>query len=163
MSKLIVFVQVHGRPGVLEAELSASTTLGELYDALTTVGVKLDAESLVFIDEAEDPLAGDLQGPVRGLKHGSRVHVGRCKRIKTTVHYLEKTAERDIPPGVRVRAVKEWAVHKFELNPKDAAEHVLQLCQSTDRPSSDTPLIQLVGDHGCAVCFDLVPDKRVEG
>jgi hypothetical protein len=59
--------------------------------------------------------------------------------------------------------VKEWAVHKFELNPKDAAEHVLQLCQSTDRPSTDTPLLQLVGDHACTLCFDLVPDKRVEG
>ena len=59
--------------------------------------------------------------------------------------------------------MKERAVHKFELSPKDAAEHVLQLCQSTDRPASDTPLFQLAGDHGCAVCFDLVPDTRVEG
>jgi hypothetical protein len=163
MSKLIVFVQVHGRPGVLEAELSAPTTLDELHDALAAAGVNPEAESLVFIDEAEDPLAGDRQDPVRGLRHGCRVHVSRCKRIKTMVHYLEKTAERDFPPGVRVRAVKEWAVHKFELNPKDAAEHVLQLCQSTDRPSTDTPLLQLVGDHACTLCFDLVPDKRVEG
>jgi hypothetical protein len=174
MSKLIVFVQVHGRPGVLEAELSAATTLGELYDALGAVGVTVDADTLLFIDEAEEPLAGGREDPIQGLKHGCRIHVSRCKRIETTVHYLEKTAERDFPPGARVRAVKAWAVHKFDLNPKDAAEHVLQLCNSSERPSSDTPLLQLVGahadhghDHGrghaCSLCFDLVPDKRVEG
>jgi hypothetical protein len=49
------------------------------------------------------------------------------------------------------------------MDPKDAAEHVLQLCNSTDRPPSDTPLHQLVHGPHCALCFDLVPEKRVEG
>jgi hypothetical protein len=49
------------------------------------------------------------------------------------------------------------------LSPKDAAEHVLQLCNSTERPPSDTPLHQLVQGHACELCFDLVPEKRVEG
>lgn len=161
MSKLIVFVQVQGHPGVLEAEMPATATLGQLHDALAAAGVKPDGDSFVFIDDAEDPVAGDRQDPAPGLKHGGRVFVSRWKRITTTVHFLEKTAEREFPPGVRVRAVKEWAVHKFEMSAKDAAEHVLQLCQSSDRPSSDTPLAQLA--NGCAVCFDLVPDQRVEG
>lgn len=162
MSKITVFVQAHGTPGVREAELSPTATLTELHEALAAAGVTLDAEALLFIDEAEDHLGGDRNAAVPGLKHGCRVHVSRCNRIKTVAHYLEKTAERDFPPGARVRAVKNWAVHQFELNPKDAAEHVLQLCKSSDRPSSDTPLHQLVS-HGCGVCFDLVPDKRVEG
>ena len=51
----------------------------------------------------------------------------------------------------------------IKLNPKDAAEHVLQLCNSTKRPPSDTRLNELVQRHECAVCFDLVPEKRVEG
>ena len=137
--------------------------MGELHDALAAAGVQMDPETFIFIDEAEEHLGDNRQGPVHGLKHGCRIHVCRCKHIKTTVHYLEKTAEREFPPGIRVRAVKEWAVHTFKMSPKDAAEHVLQLCQSSDRPSSDTPLVQLLGDHGCAVCFDLVPDQRVEG
>lgn len=177
MSTLIVFIQVHGRPGVLEAQLPAAATVGELHDALAASGVQLDAETFVFIDEAEGHLGGERHEPVHGLKHGCRIHICLCKHIRTTVHYLEKTAERDFPPGARVRRVKEWAVHRFELNPKDAAEHVLQLCKSTERPSSDTPLQQLVTDqghedghhhghghdHACTLCFDLVPDKRVEG
>ena len=107
---------------------------------------------------------GERHEPVHGLKHGSRVHVTRCHRIKTTVHFLDKTAEHEFPPGARVRAVKEWAVHTFKLSPKDAAEHVLQLCNSTERPPSDTPLAPTRRMATAAtLCFDLVPEKRVEG
>jgi hypothetical protein len=163
MSKPIIFIQVHGRPGILEAELSETATLGELHDALASHGVEIDAETFIFIDEGENHQHGDRQHPVHGVKHGSRIHVSRCKRIKTAVHFLDKTAEHEFAPGVRVRAVKEWAVHTFKMNPKDAAEHVLQICNSTKRPPSDTPLHELVDGHGCALCFDFVPEKRVEG
>jgi len=79
------------------------------------------------------------------------------------VHYLDRTIEHAFPPGARVRTVKAWAVHKLKISPTDAAEHVLQLCNSTDRPAGDTPLHELVTGHDCAVCFDFVPEKRVEG
>jgi hypothetical protein len=167
MTKIVVFIQAHGRPGILDTELSPSCTLGELREALAAAGVHVDEETFVFLDDAEEHLCGEIDEVIRELKHGSRIHVCRCKRIKTTVNYLEKSAEHEFAPGVRVRAVKEWAVHKFGLDPKDAAEHVLQLCGSKERPSTDTPLNHLVGGahehHGCGVCFDLVPDKRVEG
>jgi hypothetical protein len=58
--------------------------------------------------------------------------------------------------------VKAWAVREFHLDHKDAAEHVLQLCESAERPSGDTPLHTLL-HGGCALCFNLVPEKRVEG
>lgn len=177
MSKPIAFIQVYGRLDVLEIELSDTTTLGELRDALETAGVKLDAETFIFIDDAEKHLDGERHERLLGFKHGCRIHVCRCRRIKTMVNYLSDTAEHVFAPGARVRAVKEWAVRKFNLSPKDAAEHVLQLCESKDRPSSDTPLHQLVKktdrpsdceqdqqrEHHCKLCFDLVPDKRVEG
>ena len=56
----IIFIQVHGRPGILEAELSEAATLGELHDALAAVGVPVDAETFIFIDEAEDHLQGTV-------------------------------------------------------------------------------------------------------
>jgi hypothetical protein len=163
MSKTLVFIQAHGRPGILEVELSEAAILGELHDALKAAGIAVDAETFIFIDEAEEHLHDQRRDPVPGLKHGARVHVTRCRRIKTTVHFLDKTAEHGFAPGARLRAVKEWAAHTFMLSPKDAAEHVLQLCHSTERPPSDTPLHQLVQGHGCELCFDLVPEKRVEG
>jgi hypothetical protein len=163
MSKIEIFVQIHGKPGLLETELTETATLGELHDALTKLGLTIDAETFVFIDEAEQHEQGHHHERVSRLKHGCRVHVTRCTQTDTTVHYLDKTAEHKFPPGARVRAVKAWAVEKFRLSPKDAAEHVLQLCKSTERPATDTPLHQLVHGHDCALCFDLVPEKRVEG
>jgi len=163
MKQHIIFIQVHERPGVIEAQVVEAATLGDLHRAIEAAGVLVDAELNIFLDEAEEPLQGDDGQAVAGLRHGSRVHVTRYKRIKTTVHYLERTAEHEFAPGARVRAVKAWAAHTFKLSPKDAAEHVLQLCKSTERPPSDTPLHQLVHDHACELCFDLVPEKRVEG
>jgi hypothetical protein len=163
MKQHIIFIQVHERPGVLEAEIIEAGTLGDLRKAIEAAGVLLEAEHCLFLDEAEAPLQGEHGRPVAGLRHGSRVHVTRCKRIKTTVHYLDRTEEHEFAPGTRVRAVKAWAVHTFKLTPKDAAEHVLQLCKSTKRPAADTPLHELTVAGQCAVCFDLVPEKRVEG
>jgi hypothetical protein len=163
MQKTIVFVQVQGQVGVLEAEVIEAATHGDLHDSLAAIGVAVDAETFIFIGEAEEHLQGQRQEPVQGLKHGERIHVTRCHRILTTVHYLDKTAERLFSPGTRVRRVKAWAVHHFRLDPKDAAEHVLQLCNSAERPPSDTPLHCLVHGHECAVGFDLVPEQRVEG
>lgn len=163
MSNPIIFIQVHGRPGILEAALAETATVAELHQALNICGVQIDAETFIFIDEAEEHVKGHPHERVHGLKHGARVHVTRCRRIKTTVHFLDKTEDRELSPGARVRAVKAWAAHVFKMDPKDAAEHVLQLYNSTERPASDTPLHQLVHGHPCILCFDLVPEKRVEG
>ncbi|MBK7354469.1 MAG: hypothetical protein IPL29_12520 [Propionivibrio sp.] len=157
-----IFIQSHDRPGIIEAALKDAATLGDLHDALVAAGVAIDADTFIFIDEAEEPLHGERHHALPGIKRGTRIYVTRCKRIKAIVRFLDKTEEQEFPPGTRVRAVKAQAVHAFHITPKDAADHVLQLCGSTERPTSDTPLHQLAkGD--CAVCFDLVPEKRVEG
>lgn len=183
MSKTIVFIQVHGQPGIAEAELSPAGTVGDLHDALGAAGVTVDPEVFIFVDDAADHVRGAWGDRVPGLKHGCRIHMSRCPRITATINFMEKSAEHPFAPGARLRAVKEWAVDKFKMNPTDAGEHVLQLCNSTDRPASDTPLHQLLktggcngggapgkgqgNGHGhhphCTLCFDLVPEKRVEG
>jgi hypothetical protein len=163
MSKLIVFVHVHGRPGLIEAEIPDNATLAELQEVLRAAAVEIDAEMLVFVEDAEHHHPGDSHKPIDGLRRGCRIHITRCRRIKTTVNFQHHSAEHEFPPGARLRVVKEWAVHHFKMAPQDAAEHVLQLCGSTERPATDTPLQQLVHGHHCGVCFDLVPEKRVEG
>lgn len=54
-------------------------------------------------------------------------------------------------------------MHQFSLNAKDAGEHVLQICKTDKQPATDTPLSELVTGHECNLCFNLVPEKRVEG
>ena len=163
MSNITIFVQTHGRADILEAELAAAATVGELHDRLAALGIPVETETVIFVDEAEEHLPPERHHPIHGLKHGSRIHVGHCKKIAVTVHFHDKTKEHNFAPGARVSAVKQWAVAKFELPPKDAADHVLQLCGSSTRPATDTPLHQLVQGHDFALCFDLVPEKRVEG
>jgi hypothetical protein len=163
MSELILFVQVHGQPGIAEMAISAMATADEIHRALEAAGIEIDDEIAVFIDESDEPLPRDHKGQIEGLKTGARIHVTRCKKVKVTVHFQHKTIERAFSPGSRVRAVKHWAVHELKINPIDAGEHVLQLCNSTKQPPTDTPLAELTDGHACAVCFDLVPEKRVEG
>lgn len=162
MPDITLFVQIQGDARIVEIAVPDGVTVSDLRTSLTHAGVTTGQDLLIFIDEAEDPL-GDDGTPVVGVKHGARIHLTRCRRIKTTVHFLEKTIERIFPPGARVRSVKAWATRELGLDHKDAAEHVLQICNSKERPASDTPLQTLVSGHDCVVCFDFVPEKRVEG
>lgn len=162
LTQTVIFVQVQGKPGIIEAKLPERPTLNHLHEALLRAGVTIDGESSLFIDESEHPEQGKSE-PLPHLKHGSRVHVTHCARIKTTVNFLEKHLTHDFPPGARVQKVKDWAVDKFRIDPKDAAAHVLRLCNSAQQPPTDTRLIELLHGRECGLCFDLVPDKRVEG
>lgn len=161
----IVFIQVQGSDSLVEATLPAEPTYEQLFEILAKRGVELGDGSFVFLDEEDEPLTrkpkkGELLPPI---KRGCRIHVTKCRKIKVTVNYLEKTADQTFAPGARVKKVKAWAVKTFGLDANDAAEHVLQLCGSTDRPATDTTLRQLTAAPVCSVCFDLVPEKRVEG
>jgi hypothetical protein len=162
MSECILFVQVQGDGRVVEVPVAENVSGASLHGRLREVGILVAPDLLVFVDEAEDHVPGEGDSPVSGVRHGARVHVTRCHKIRVAVNYVNKTIERDFAPGARVRSVKRWAVHEFHLDHKDAAEHVLQVCGSGDRPPSDTPLHVLL-HNGCALCFDLVPEKRVEG
>lgn len=159
----IVFLQVHEREGLIEAELPQNATREHLHGVIAALGIELDDDTFIFIDEEEEPLVHKHHEPLPPIKRGCRIHVSKCRKIKVTVHYLEKTEERTFAPGARVKKVKAWAVETLKLNHHDAAEHVLQLCNSTDRPATDTPLHELTKAPASSVCFDLVPEKRVEG
>ena len=163
MPKLTLFVQIQGQPNIVEVAVDERANESEIHKALLEAGLTIGSDQFVFIDESDEPLSAQGKRPAAEVKQGTRVHVARCRRIKVTVNYLERTISQEFAPGVRVRSVKKWAMKEFELDKKDAAEHVLQLCNSTERPTSDMPLHLLVKDNDCAVCFDLVPEIRVEG
>jgi hypothetical protein len=161
MSNIVVFLQQHGSPAAEELEIALAATLAELLAASKAAGVQEDV--LIFIDEHEEPLGKETCIEHSGAKHGSRVHVSHCRNVEVTLHYQEKTIIHRFPPGAKVHRVKQWAVHHFKLAETDAAEHVLQICGGTERPSGDTPLHTLLAHRSCSLCFDLVPEKRVEG
>ena len=163
MSKMVVFIQVQGRHNIAEVEISTPATVGVIHDAIRTLGIELDDDMVIFIDESERHEHDDHSAEIHNLRHGCRIHLTRCKKIEVRVHFLDKTIHRAFPPGARVRSVKQWAVSELMINPTDAGEHILQLCDSTRQPPTDTRLAELVEACACDTCFDLVPEKRVEG
>ena len=159
----IVFIQADGQARPTEATLPEHVTGQNLASVLRDLGMLAGEHVSVLVDDAEE--AVDLGGkePLKGVTRGSRIHVTHCLKVRVTVHFVDKTAQETFAAGARVRKVKASAVREFKLEGQDAAEHVLQLCGSTARPATDTPLQELTQPKVCAVCFDLVPEKRVEG
>lgn len=163
MSNIIVFVHCGADPGITEINIPEGARLADAHNAFKAAGIVLDGESCVFVDEDDHAYREDVSARLGSLKHGSHLHLCRCRKIAVTVNYLDQTAERKFAPGTRVRRVKEWAVKHFGIEATDAGEHILRVRDSTDEPATDTPLHALSAFPECRVCFDLVPEKRVEG
>src|ERR1035441_3443216 len=115
MNKAAVFIHVQGRPGIVELELPLSASLDDIRHLLKAQDVDVGEDFAIFVDERDDHEEDDKK-PIEGLKHGCRIHVTRCKKIKVTVHYLDKTIDRHFAPGARVRTVKQWAVRELKIN-----------------------------------------------
>lgn len=123
-----------------------------------------EGEFHVFAEESDIPLKHGDKLPEREDGQPVRLHVHRCRRIEVAVTFNGATEERSFGPGTPIAAVKKWAAIKaFGMDPGDAAEHVLQLAGTSDRPEPDTHIGTLVSCPDCRIAFDLVPLKRVEG
>jgi hypothetical protein len=162
MTTIPVFIQLDGASGLTEAALPDHATGAQLYDALDRLGIGTEDATFVFVGDADEPITRGGKQPL-ALAPGALLHVTRCRKVKVTAHFLERSAEAHFAPGTRVKAVKAWAAGKFEMADADAAEHVLEICDSKARPATDSTLQQLTDGKRCSVCFNLVPDKRVEG
>jgi hypothetical protein len=159
----IVFIAVQGHDRLVEVDLPENASIEFVHASVKEAGIEIDEEFILFHDEDDDPIEWQDHKRPHHIKRGAKLHLTKCRKVDVTIHYLEKTAKHRFAPGARVRRVKAWAVDHFKLAERDAAEHVLQVCGSSDRPPTDTPLHKLAKDGHCALCFDLVPDIRVEG
>lgn len=127
-------------------------------------GCEVEGDFHVFTEDSDEPLAEGDKLPARDDGQPVRLHVHRCRRIEVAVTFNGVTKEHSFGPGTPIAAVKKWAaIAAFGMDPGDAAEHVLQLAGTTDRPEPDTHIGTLVTCPDCRLAFDLVPLKRVEG
>lgn len=170
MAKVQIFVQGEGKREIHVVELHAEATVRELLEAVQAQGaVPLNgghgAELALFAEDVDTPLAPGATLESAGVSNDSSVHVSRCARVSVTVHYNGEDRTDTFGPGVPMHRVKEWVVGRkgFGLDPVDAAEHVLQVTGSSDRPDEDVHVGSLVSASGCKVEFDLVAKVRVEG
>lgn len=170
MSEMQIFLQVEGIREIRVLGLPPHATVRDLLKAATDLGLVTagaeTAEALaVFTEDDEEPLAPDAMLEAAGLRQGASIHVSRCKKVRVTVHFNGQERSESFGPGVPIHRVKQWATGKkgFNLSDLDAADHALQITGTHDRPDDDVHIGTLVQGSACAVEFDLVPKKRVEG
>ena len=167
MKNIKLVFQRGGAAQVLVGDVKGQQTVDE---ALKALGVTDIGQDLIHAEDHDGPV--ELKTPVQVLVSGKgegglalvRLHQGRCLRVTVSVTFNGVTKSRDFPPVTRVGHVHQWATHNvFEMSPRDAAEHVLELQGGDERPDSDAQIGTLTEGTLCAVAFDLVPFKRVEG
>lgn len=168
MSKVQIFIQGQGRREIGVLDLPAHATVRDLIDAAQARGFVShgsDRAVSVFREDAEGALPPDATLESAGLGDKSSVHLSRCVRIAVTVHFNGAQRAETFGPGVPMHRVKAWAVGKqgFDLSPVDAAEHVLQITGTQERPDEDVHIGVLAQPSNCAIEFDLVAKVRVEG
>ena len=165
MKKTEILLQGEHIPDIQVVELGRGKGVKDvLAAAVKHRGCEAEGEYHVFTEEGDEPLGNDDKLPEHDDGQPVRLHVHRCRRIEVAVTFNGVTKDHSFGPGTPIAAVKKWAaIGAFGMDPGDAAEHVLQLAGTTDRPEPDTHIGTLVTCPDCRLAFDLVPLKRVEG
>jgi len=164
MTLIDMFVQGDTVVGVKHCRLPCPHTLPELRDALATLDAQLITDDrMIFIEDTDEPL-GDSDVLDFDVDRPLILHVHRHHRIEVVVNFKEREESRRFSPATTVGRVQRWATRKaFELDPEEASEYVLQLADSTERPSPETHLGSLVRGDDCSLTFDLVLSERING
>ena len=164
MSKINVFLQGEGMKDILRLELERNSTALDVKRACASqLGVQMDGDTAVFLEDEDEPLAdATTLGSVAG-KHGLRLHVHRCRRVAVKVTYSGRTVDRVFGPGATVGAVKRWAAKDLGIPKEDSAELILQVAGTHDQPDVDVHIGTLATRRDCGVAFDLVPNPRIQG
>lgn len=155
-----IFVQSENATAVTHLTFPTDTTISTLKATLIERGLAT-AESEVFLEDSDDALdPSKTVGAVGGGKN-VKLHVHKCKQVQVTVTFSGRAQTRKFPPSTTIAKVHRWATEAFNLSPDDAADHVLQLSGTHERPSVATHIGTLARD--CRAAFDLVPNERIQG
>jgi len=160
-----VFVQGEGILEIVLVRVLRTGTVRDIVMAARGVGATAADGAALFMEEEDSVIDLDMPIAATPIKHRSRIHVHRCRRVTVTVAFNGVQKVEAFPSAATIKRVKRWAVGNrgFNLSDVDAAEHVLQVSGSSDRPDEDVHVGTLVGHPPCSVSFDLVPKIRVEG
>jgi hypothetical protein len=169
MKSITILLQGADFPDILVGKDKVSRTVAEAVAAFNVPGAGHEAQ-LIFVEDGEEPLPPEtrLEALLPDEEASAdvlvlKLHVSRCRKVDVSIHYNGERATHHFPPSATVGRVHHWAAKHFGLAPRDAAEHVLQIHGTANRPDRDVHVGVLTTAGVCAVAFDLVPRKRVEG
>ena len=169
MKSTELFIQGHGITDIAVVSSEPGETITQVLAKIGHPG-HIDDQVLIFVEDFPTPIGREvvieelLPITIEDCDHPPlRLHVSRCHKVAVTVRYNGQLKERHFPPGATIERIRRWSCRAFGLIPRDAAEHVLQIQGTNVRPDLDVHVGTLTKVGHCAVAFDLVPCKRVEG
>jgi hypothetical protein len=163
MSKINVFLQGERIKDVVRLQLEPQSTALDVKRACASHGVPVDRETVLFLEDQDEPLADAVTVDSLAGNHGVRLHVHRCRHVSIKVTYSGRVVEHVFGPGKTVGAVKKWAAKMLGISQEDAAELILQVAGTHEQPDVDIHIGTLAACPACAIAFDLVPSPRIQG
>jgi len=159
-----VLLQGAGISDIKVVDLPAGATTDDVITAAKANGLTSNADIQVWLEGRDEALAHGKLSEL-GVAERARLQVHTCLKIDVTVNFGANHPSKEFPPVTTVEKVKEWAVKQKDINMSDAdaADHVLQVCDTTNRPDVDSHIGSLTQPGSCAICFDLVAKERIEG
>ena len=138
MNLIDVFYQGERLGEIRHLEVGSDATFGVL---MARIAEKhgLTADVVIFIEDKDEPIGGDVPLKEHASPTRLKVHVHRVREVKVTVTFNGKTVERLFGPGTTVGRVKRWAaVREFRMTVDEAGEHALQIRGTYERPALGT-------------------------
>lgn len=163
MKTISIFYQGEGIAALEHIEIGDHESFGTLR-ALLAKKHGLDPDACLFIEDEAEPVADEAPLASKAGRAGIKVHIHRCREIKVTVHFKDRSVHDKFTPGATVARVKQWAaIRKFGMTEEEASDHHLQLAGTTTQPDPGTHIGTLVASGKCEVEFDLVSTPKVNG
>jgi hypothetical protein len=160
--KVMIFVQSELLSDVQAVQVEHASGGAGLREALLAILPKSpEAQALqLYVEDSDDEHAIEK---LAEIPDGLRVHAHRLKGIDVTVRYAGRDVRRTFRPSATILRVKRWAVQELGVSASDAAELMVQISGTEQRPDPDTHIGALVKFPNKTLCLDLVPSTRVNG
>ena len=124
-------------------------------------------EGFLFLGDAEEPLALDIELCEIGIEKHGHVHAARCRHIEVTVDYGGKAPHSHrFPPTATVKAVRDWAVAQDwhpAIDPAERPKFALFLPDQKDALSEARRIGTCVPKGECTVTLELALRERQQG
>lgn len=162
MTTINIFFQGENHKGIGHCEIDANDTFASLKTMLKKQDLVFD-DTFIFLEDSDEPVTDESHIRDFAKSGAIKIHFHRRRKIEVKVMFNGETIDRRFPVSATIARIKKWAAErKFGMDREEASEHVLQISGSHDRPSSNVNLGTLVQCQK-PICFDLVPDERVNG
>ncbi len=153
-------VHVGGEPGARSLPIPPDATASDLLDLVRASGVSIDADTVLYVEDGEQPLAA-TDTLAAGDGTATALVLGHRHPIRVTVGLGDERVVRDFSPATRLRTVERWAAEDLDAPTQKPHRLALRYADTVLTPDEDAFLGALDQNNDRDLHFDLhVEDDR---